>query len=223
MFAFSRVTWMWHNVILVFISHSASLSASLLPSLPPHRTHLIAPHADAFVFLWSPAMTGAVDAAAKAAGLSTPEKLPFGAIFAAFMAAVSAGSKIFSIYTRSNPISKMPFIIHGAAAAAMFSVVAFYESPLVMYGAFLVFEATCGMFWPTYGSLRSKIIPEDNRAAIANFFRVPLNAFVVILLLNTGTLSNKAMFGVTTLAHLASLTLYSIFSNESKAPKLKAK
>jgi hypothetical protein len=42
-----------------------------------------------------------------------------------------------------------------------------------------------GHVWPFRnfaGTLRSEHIPEENRAGVMNLFRVPLNAFVVIVL-----------------------------------------
>jgi hypothetical protein len=39
------------------------------------------------------------------------------------------------------------------------------------------------MHWPVAGSLRSAIVPEDVRAGVMNLFRVPLNLFVVLVLL----------------------------------------
>jgi hypothetical protein len=43
------------------------------------------------------------------------------------------------------------------------------------------------VFWPALGTMRSKYIPEQTRATIMNFFRVPLNAIVVIILCNVIT------------------------------------
>jgi len=48
---------------------------------------------------------------------------------------------------------------------------------------FLVFETTVGLYFPTLGTLRSKYIPEDSRAAIMSFYRVPLNFVVVFTLI----------------------------------------
>jgi hypothetical protein len=49
--------------------------------------------------------------------------------------------------------------------------------------AFLIFEVCCGIYFPCFGTLRGMYIPEDRRAAVMNFFRVPLNALVVIVLI----------------------------------------
>merc|ERR1712216_958823 len=36
------------------------------------------------------------------------------------------------------------------------------------------------MYFPMAGTLKGKIVPEENRSAIYNIFRVPLNAIVVV-------------------------------------------
>ena len=46
------------------------------------------------------------------------------------------------------------------AAAIALSTPIFNTSTVANFGAFLVFEATCGMYWPVFGMLRSRLIPE---------------------------------------------------------------
>ena len=50
--------------------------------------------------------------------------------------------------------------------------------------AFCVFEACVGVFWPSMMSMRAQYVPEEMRATIINFFRIPLNLFVCIVLYN---------------------------------------
>jgi hypothetical protein len=52
-----------------------------------------------------------------------------------------------------------------------------------MFIAFLVFEFCIGVFWPAMATMRSKYVPEEARATIMNYFRIPLNLIVVIILL----------------------------------------
>lgn len=49
---------------------------------------------------------------------------------------------------------------------------------------FCVFEACVGIFWPSIMKMRSQYIPEEARSTIMNFFRIPLNIFVCIVLYN---------------------------------------
>jgi hypothetical protein len=83
------------------------------------------------------------------------------------------------------------------------------------YGVFLsfvLFELMCGIFFPTYGSLRAIYIPEEQRSTIMNFFRVPLNLFVVIVLINKHSFSNELTFGLCMSSHLVSLGLWHAFT-----------
>jgi hypothetical protein len=49
---------------------------------------------------------------------------------------------------------------------------------------FCTFEACVGIFWPSIMKMRSQYIPEEARSTIMNFFRIPLNIFVCIVLYN---------------------------------------
>ncbi len=49
---------------------------------------------------------------------------------------------------------------------------------------FCLFEACVGLFWPSIMKMRSQYIPEESRSTIMNFFRIPLNIFVCIVLYN---------------------------------------
>jgi len=53
--------------------------------------------------------------------------------------------------------------------------------------AFLLFEVCVGMYWPLMWEMKAKVIPEDVRATVLNLFRVPLNLYVVTIMLLRGT------------------------------------
>lgn len=67
---------------------------------------------------------------------------------------------------------------------------------LIVFSSFLSFEVCCGLYFPCIGTLRGKYIPENTRAAIMNFFRVPLNLLVVLVLVQVGSLSNETVFTI---------------------------
>jgi len=52
---------------------------------------------------------------------------------------------------------------------------------------FCLFEVCVGVFWPSIMKMRSQYIPEESRATIMNFFRIPLNIFVCLVLYNVST------------------------------------
>lgn len=49
---------------------------------------------------------------------------------------------------------------------------------------FCLFECCVGVFWPSIMKMRSQYIPEESRSTIMNFFRIPLNIFVCVVLYN---------------------------------------
>lgn len=52
---------------------------------------------------------------------------------------------------------------------------------------FCTFEACVGIFWPSIMKMRSQYIPEEARSTIMNFFRIPLNIFVCVVLYNVSS------------------------------------
>merc|ERR1712071_103333 len=50
--------------------------------------------------------------------------------------------------------------------------------------AFFLFEACVGMYFPSIGTLRSRYVPDSHRSVIMSIFGVPLNALVVVFLIN---------------------------------------
>ena len=68
------------------------------------------------------------------------------------------------------------------------------------------------------GTLRGKYIPESTRSAIMNFFRLPLNFFVVVLLTQVGTLANSTVFTVCVLWLIFALVLLYKFQRTSAPP-----
>lgn len=54
--------------------------------------------------------------------------------------------------------------------------------------SFCAFELCVGIFWPSMMSMRANYVPEELRATIINIFRIPLNAFVCVVLGNVSLL-----------------------------------
>ncbi|KAK9103942.1 hypothetical protein Sjap_021196 [Stephania japonica] len=61
---------------------------------------------------------------------------------------------------------------------------------------FCAFEACVGIFWPSIMKMRSQYIPEESRSTIMNFFRIPLNIFVCVVLYNVNAFPITVMFGM---------------------------
>ena len=153
-----------------------------------------------FVFLWTPA-------------LESPNT-PYGLIFSIFMVMISIGSGIF----KRVPIVKerWPSVILGLSVVC-FGVTALHiQNHQVVFGMFVLFETVCGLMFPAYGSLRSMYIPEEHRTTIMNIYRIPLNVFVILILLNKKNMRLETTFGICAATNLVALVLWKSFK---AAPK----
>lgn len=155
-----------------------------------------------FVFLWTPALS------------PNDEEIPHGFIFATFMLASMLGSSFASrLMARSSPRveSYMQIVFLVSAASLLLPIVTnFFIAPpevkmksggislggCVQLLGFCTFEACVGIFWPSIMKMRSQYIPEEARSTIMNFFRIPLNMFVCIVLYNVNAFPITIMFGM---------------------------
>lgn len=129
-----------------------------------------------FVFMWTPCLTS----------VSQTETLPFGLIFSTFMVSCMAGSSLFSIFItkyRAERISVVVFLV----AAFCFLAITLTNSDTVTFIAMNIFEVGVGMYFPSMGTMKSSIVPETQRAAIYNLYRIPLNFIVLTSLLTNLT------------------------------------
>eukprot|EP01059_Diplonema_ambulator_P035172 TRINITY_DN8188_c0_g1_i1.p1 TRINITY_DN8188_c0_g1~~TRINITY_DN8188_c0_g1_i1.p1 ORF type:complete len:442 (+),score=91.84 TRINITY_DN8188_c0_g1_i1:34-1326(+) len=157
-----------------------------------------------WVFLWTPA-------------ISTPEtksSLPYGVIFAAFMTCIMLGSLVFEISTHTT-FAHLPYVLHGLPILTSIVPIAIPENKEIIFSSFLLFESTCGLFFPVYASLRAQHIPEESRAAISNFFRFPMNLLVVTFLFTGAQKDNTSGFTLLFFTHLAGLYCHYKFSRVS--------
>jgi hypothetical protein len=135
-----------------------------------------------FVFMWTPALQG-----------ESGETLPYGLVFACYMTCIMIGASLFGLLVRSHSADRISRGVLVASVACL-SVPCFTSDQRVLFGAFLAFEICCGVWFPTIGTLRGQVIPESARAALMNFFRVPLNFLVCIVLLKVQALSTPVVF-----------------------------
>ncbi|CAN1299686.1 Molybdate-anion transporter, partial [Linum perenne] len=145
-----------------------------------------------FVFLWTPALS------------PSGEDIPHGFIFATFMLASMLGSSVASrLLARQSPKveSYMQIVFLVSAAALMLPVVTSKGGGISFSGCiqligFCAFESCVGIFWPSIMKMRSQFIPEEARSTIMNFFRIPLNIFVCVVLYNVDAFPIIVMFGM---------------------------
>ncbi|KAL0873137.1 hypothetical protein Bca101_022842 [Brassica carinata] len=153
-----------------------------------------------FVFLWTPALS------------PNDEEIPHGFIFATFMLASMLGSSLASrLLSRSSPKveSYMQIVFLVSAASLLLPIImGSLIAPSKVKGGgisfsgcfqllgFCIFEACVGLFWPSIMKMRSQYIPEEARSTIMNFFRIPLNIFVCVVLYNVNAFPITIMFGM---------------------------
>ncbi|XP_073131395.1 uncharacterized protein [Henckelia pumila] len=153
-----------------------------------------------FVFLWTPALS------------PNDEDIPHGFIFATFMLASMLGSTIAARLLARNTVkveSYMQIVFVISSASLLLPIMTtFFITPSNVKGGgitfsgclqllgFCTFEACVGIFWPSIMKMRSQYIPEEARSTIMNFFRIPLNIFVCIVLYNVNAFPITVMFGM---------------------------
>ncbi|KAH3885267.1 molybdate-anion transporter-like [Dreissena polymorpha] len=132
------------------------------------------------IFLWTPVLQ--------------PLRPSLGIVFSSFMVCILSGQAVYQILSsRRFDTSNLLISACGIALASnVFLVLS--TNPVnrkdlnceTSYVAFLLFEFAVGIYFPAMGNLRSKIIPEQHRWSITNWFRVPINliACVVLMLLH---------------------------------------
>ncbi|CAI5961070.1 unnamed protein product [Closterium sp. NIES-64] len=137
-----------------------------------------------FVFLWTPALA------------PSDQRIPHGFIFAIFMLASMTGSSL-AARLMARPALRVElymqiFVLEPVAPDGG----GITRGGRVQLVGFCVFEVCVGVFWPSIMKMRSQFIPEEARATIMNFFRIPLNCFVCIVLYNVSAFPITAMFGM---------------------------
>ncbi|KAF9876055.1 major facilitator superfamily transporter [Colletotrichum karsti] len=131
-----------------------------------------------FVVLWSPVLVAAS---------SSPDTLPYGIIFAAFMASTLLASLLYPRLSAmvSTP-SRLLFAVLLAANAVFFALGTGGSRPeQVTFWLFCLFEACVGLYFPSMGYLKGKVVDDGVRAQVYGALRIPLNMFVVLSLMFT--------------------------------------
>ncbi|KAG7286188.1 hypothetical protein NEMBOFW57_008494 [Staphylotrichum longicolle] len=130
-----------------------------------------------FVFFWAPVLKSVQSSAGE---------LPYGVIFASFMAATLASSLVFNFVTERRLIKHTTLLVAILGiSAACFILSAKPQSEQSAFWVFCLFEAAVGMYWPCMGFLKGRLIEDGVRAQVYGLLRIPLNIFVVVSLLFT--------------------------------------
>ena len=132
-----------------------------------------------FVFSWVPTLQEATRTAT----------LPLGIIFSAFMLSMMIGSLLYTAIISNPPTTRpgqqgdSPLTVHAklsslVCATSALALAASVSSPseYIRFGAFCVFEACVGMYYPVQGMLRGTLISDGHRATVKSFFLESVSA-----------------------------------------------
>lgn len=156
-----------------------------------------------FIFLWTPALTSIQRTIQRRDSKEdTPQsiiidshgdvdELPFGWIFSSFMVCCMLGTITFSHLSNAGVSASKSLVwiltlsaFSCIAMAVPFSIQSNGRSGAltVQYAGMLLYEFCIGAYYPAMGTVKGTIVPEDQRAAIYNVFRLPLNLLVLLYL-----------------------------------------
>jgi MFS family permease len=116
---------------------------------------------------------------------STP-RVPLGVVFSSLMMCCMLGSSAFSFV---NPKCNPAYVVLFACIFSMCSLgyvvrqIGDIAALPMVFCCFCIFEVCVGLYFPAIGSLKSEVVPEENRAIIYNCYRIPLNIVVTSMLL----------------------------------------
>ncbi|XP_019751201.1 molybdate-anion transporter isoform X2 [Hippocampus comes] len=176
-----------------------------------------------FVFLWTPVLD--------------PHGPPLGIVFSCLMAASMVGSLMYRLATSTRYRLQPGHVLCLAVLMAFFSFFMLTFStapgqprPHESLLAFLLLELACGLYFPAVGFLQGRVIPEEKRAGVLAWFRLPLHLLACIGLLalhgevsgtggGEGGGGTRHMFGGCALMMLAALmavvSLFTLGRNDS--------
>jgi hypothetical protein len=149
--------------------------------------------------VWPPAFKAAVAAATP----GTAAAVPFGVIFSCFMACCMLGSSAFSMAAGAGVAVEsiaLAMLTVGVLAMGLATTAASSSALLALSLCFFAFEACVGVYFPTIGTLRSRLLPDEHRGAIMNLFGIPLNLIVVVVFLSISKLGTVGALRCSTAA-----------------------
>ncbi|XP_071453424.1 molybdate-anion transporter-like isoform X2 [Hetaerina americana] len=150
-----------------------------------------------FVFLWTPVLD--------------PGHPPLGVVFSCFMLCMMIGSSLYSILMASGYSSQQILTLAVGLAMGCNAWCVISAGPRTSFAAFLLLEIAVGLYYPSTGHLRSHLLPEEVRASVTNWFRVPMNFITCggLLWLSGDNASPQIAFATSSILLLCSFLLSS--------------
>lgn len=164
------------------------------------------------VFFWPSVLQDAHDQAHPSDG----DDLPYGVIFASFMASMILGAVLFNALSRPGVLNRSSdhvdimksqnsawapvCLLMSAVAVAAVSLLGLstLTGEATCFYSFLVFEVSNGVYVPSVAYLRGLVVDEKSRAGLYGLMKIPLFIFVILALGITaeGSCFPLAMLGV---------------------------
>jgi hypothetical protein len=149
-----------------------------------------------FVFYWSAAMKSAHAFSTHAVDGHNAANIPFGVIFATFMASMMLGSLGFTYISSASTFSRFPSIrevlspsmlvaLASAGASTSLLITVLQRNESLTFWSFCLLETCTGIYYPSIGAQRAMVVDDGVRAKIYGVLRIPLNIFVVVALTTT--------------------------------------
>ncbi|KAF3767295.1 hypothetical protein M406DRAFT_69455 [Cryphonectria parasitica EP155] len=147
------------------------------------------------VFFWPSVLQDAHNEALDIAGeIYTPQlhDVPYGVVFASFMAAMILGALLFSAYSGSNlfreagaSAARSPVcLLISAVIIASLSLLSLsaLRGEVAQFCTFLVFEVANGAYIPSMAYIRGLVVDDRSRTGLYGLMKVPLFLFVILAL-----------------------------------------
>ena len=110
---------------------------------------------------------------------------------------ISVNEQVHSSDSDASPFEDKPSQSNDSVASI--EMLLFIKQILLLF-AFGLFEISCGMYWPSLGSVRAVLVPSDVRSAVMNLLRIPLNVCVALMLYGSSSLPIYFIYAVATIA-----------------------
>lgn len=120
------------------------------------------------------------------------EDVPYGVVFASFMASMIMGALLFNALSGSKILkipdtnaAKSPVCLLISAivvAGASLTCLALLRGEIPQFAIFLVFELANGMYIPSMAYIRGLVVDEKSRTGLYGLMKTPLFIFVILAL-----------------------------------------
>ncbi|KAK7748720.1 hypothetical protein SLS53_000743 [Cytospora paraplurivora] len=134
------------------------------------------------MYFWPSVLKNAHVAILAKRNLDNTDALPYGVIFATFMAAMILGVLLFNAFSRRG-VPPVWLLMAGVMLANLsLFLLAILGAEVALFAAFLLFEVANGLYVPSMAYLRGLIVNEKSRTGIYGLMRIPLFIFVILAL-----------------------------------------